>query len=38
MSLKDFRKKLFSPYVYWNLIAMVLAGVLFCTGLLYVLF
>ena len=33
MSLKDFRKKLFSPYVYWNLIAMVLAGVLFCIGL-----
>ena len=27
MSLEDFKKKLFGPYVYWNLIAMVLVGV-----------
>ena len=33
MSLKDFRKKLFGPYVYWNLIAMVLVGLVLCIAL-----
>ena len=33
MALEEFRKKLFGPYVYWNLIAMVLAGIAFCIAL-----
>ena len=33
MALKEFRKKLVSPVVYWNLIAMVLVGVALCIGL-----
>ena len=33
MSLENFKKKLFSPYVYWNLIAMVLVAIAFCVGL-----
>jgi beta-lactam-binding protein with PASTA domain len=33
MALKEFRKKLFSPVIYWNLIAMVLVGVALCIGL-----
>lgn len=34
MTLKEFRKKLFSPVVYWNLIAMVLFVVALCVGLM----
>lgn len=33
MSLESFRKKLFGPVVYWNLIAMVLVGIALCVGL-----
>ena len=33
MSLENFKKKLFSPYVYWNLIAMVLVGIALFVGL-----
>lgn len=33
MALKEFRKKLVSPVIYWNLIAMVLVGVALCIGL-----
>ena len=33
MALEEFRKKLFGPVVYWNLIAMVLVGVALCIGL-----
>lgn len=33
MALEGFRKKLFGPVVYWNLIAMVLVGVALCIGL-----
>ena len=35
MTLKEFRKKLFSPIVYWNLLAMVLFGIVLCVGLWY---
>ena len=33
MSLENFNKKLFRPYVYWNLIAMVLVGIALFVGL-----
>lgn len=33
MALEIIRKKLFGPFVYWNLIAMVLVGVALCIGL-----
>lgn len=33
MALETFRKKLFGPVVYWNLIAMVLIGLGLCVGL-----
>ncbi len=33
MSWQEFKKKLFGPYVYWNLIAMVLVGIALCVGL-----
>ncbi|MCR5850580.1 MAG: PASTA domain-containing protein [Bacteroidaceae bacterium] len=33
MALEEFRRKLFGPVVYWNLIAMVLVGVALCIGL-----
>lgn len=33
MALKEFKKKLFSPYVYWNLIAMLLVAIVLCVGL-----
>lgn len=33
MALKEFGKKLFGPVVYWNLIAMVLAGLALCIAL-----
>ena len=33
MALKELRKKLFGPVVYWNLIAMVLAGLALCIAL-----
>ena len=33
MALEKLRKKLFSPYVYWNLIAMVLVGIALFIGL-----
>ena len=33
MALETFRKKLFGPVVYWNLIAMVLIGLGLCIGL-----
>jgi len=33
MALETFRKKLFGPVVYWNLIAMVLVGIALCVGL-----
>ena len=33
MAWEDFKKKLFGPYVYWNLIAMVLVGIALCIGL-----
>lgn len=33
MALEIIRKKLFGPFVYWNLIAMVLVGVALCLGL-----
>ena len=33
MSWQDFKKKLFGPYVYWNLIAMVLVGIALFVGL-----
>lgn len=32
MALETIRKKLFGPVVYWNLIAMVLAGIAVCIG------
>lgn len=33
MSFQDFRKKLFGPYVCWNLAAMLLVGIALCVGL-----
>lgn len=33
MAWEGFKKKLFSPVVYWNLIAMVLVGIALCIGL-----
>ena len=33
MALEEFRKKLFGPVVYWNLIMMVLVGIALCIGL-----
>ncbi len=33
MAFETFRKKLFAPVVYWNLIAMVLFGIALCIGL-----
>ena len=33
MALEEFRRKLFGPVVYWNLIAMVLVGIALCVGL-----
>lgn len=33
MALEEFRKKLFGPIVYWNLIMMVLVGIALCIGL-----
>ncbi|MBR6141014.1 MAG: PASTA domain-containing protein [Bacteroidaceae bacterium] len=33
MAFETFRKKLFGPVVYWNLIAMVLFGIALCIGL-----
>ena len=33
MALEDFRKKLFGPVVYWNLIAMALVSIALCIGL-----
>lgn len=32
MALETFRKKLFGPVVYWNLIAMVVVGIALCIG------
>ena len=33
MSLKEIRKKLFGPVVYWNLLAMLIVGVALFVGL-----
>ena len=33
MSWQDFKRKLFGPVVYWNLITMVLVGIALCVGL-----
>ena len=33
MALETFRRKLFGPYVLWNLAAMLLVGILLCIGL-----
>lgn len=33
MALKEFKKKLFSPFVYWNIAWMLLACILLCLGL-----
>jgi len=33
MSFQDFKKKLFGPYVCWNLAAMLLVGIALCVGL-----